>query len=101
VDTLVYILIPNGDFSQDKTIVGSTVKSASTYVTSIAEDSKYELVGGNIFINSSYAYNMSSYVYDRYYKLYDYTDTKNSLLDLEWASTYLKGATYVKFGATV
>lgn len=100
-NTLVYILVPNGDFSQNKTIIGSATKTASTYVTSIVDDSKYELIGGNIFIDDSYVYNMSSYVADRYYKLYDYTDTENSLLDLEWANTYIKNATYIKFGATI
>lgn len=101
VDTLVYILVPNGDFSKDKTIIGSTVKSGSNYVTTLEDAAKYNLIGENVFTNADYAFNMSSYVSERYYKLYDYTDTENSLINVDWVDTYIKNAGYVKFGATI
>lgn len=50
----VYVLIPEGDFSSDKTILGTTSKTKGgdeEYV--IPEKDKYEIIGSNIFTNAS------------------------------------------------
>ena len=43
----VYILIPNGDMSKEKTILGSTKKLGTDFITLKTIDNSYSIVGSN------------------------------------------------------
>ena len=44
-NTTVYILVPNGDFNNDKTILGAAKKLGTDYIRIITEDDRFELLG--------------------------------------------------------
>lgn len=44
-NSTVYILIPNGDMSKDKTILGATKKLGTNYVTVFSNDDRYSIIG--------------------------------------------------------
>lgn len=48
VGSNVYILVPKGDMSQIKTILGTVEKLGINYVNPIAEENKYEETGNNV-----------------------------------------------------
>lgn len=46
-NTLVYVLVPGGDFKKDKTILGAVKKLGDDYITMLGDDA-YEIIGRNI-----------------------------------------------------
>ena len=46
-NTLVYVLVPGGDFKKDKTILGAVKKLGDDYITMLGDDA-YDIIGRNI-----------------------------------------------------
>lgn len=46
--TSVYVLVPNGDMTKDKTILGATKKLGTDYINNFNENDLYEQVGTNV-----------------------------------------------------
>lgn len=46
-NTLVYVLVPGGDFKKDKTILGAVKKLGNDYITMLGDDA-YDIIGRNI-----------------------------------------------------
>lgn len=100
--TPVYILIPNNDMAQTKTILGSVNKLGSDYINTIEEINKYDIIGNNIL-------SMENEVGICSYKnggdaliLYNKLDTLNSLVDIDItaAETYIKQSSYLVLGGS-
>lgn len=89
--TYVYILIPNGDMSKEKTILGSTKKLGTDFITLKTIDNSYSTVGSNI-VQTKQNYNLYSY-YPETKVIYDAIgDEKLNLVNINQtaAATYLK-----------
>ena len=51
--TIVFILIPNGDMSQTKTILGAVSQTGVDYVNAIANQQEYNIIGNNIILHNN------------------------------------------------
>ena len=73
----VYILVPKGDMSQLKTILGTVQKLGINYVNPIAEENKYEETGNNVVKTLSEGeFGLCSYKTEDAILLYDITPEK-------------------------
>ena len=96
----VFILVPGGDMSRDKTILGTTKKLGINYVTVAEGDQMYTPIGSNI-ISSSGSWDLCSYVTDTKI-LYSAEKGINQIsIDTAAAEEYLKGSNYIVAGGYV
>lgn len=97
---LVYILIPNSNFDNNKTILGSVTKMGSDYIDVTDEKDQYEIIGNNICQQ------------DKEFKLSTYETAVKVLYDVEAsidelglsefdAGEYLLSATYLMLTASI
>ena len=97
---LVYILIPNSNFDNNKTILGSVTKMGSDYIDVTDEKDQYEIIGNNICQQ------------DKEFKLSTYETAVKVLYDVEAsidelglsefdAGEYLSSATYLMLTASI
>lgn len=97
---LVYILIPNSNFDNNKTILGSVTKMGSDYIDVTDEKDQYEIIGNNICQQ------------DKEFKLSTYETAIKVLYDAETsidelglnefdAGEYLSSATYLMLTASI
>lgn len=102
--TSVYVLIPGNDMSQDKTILGTTKKLGSNYVTVTESDAQFEITGTNT-ISSSTTFTLSSYkegtqVIVLYSK--DYSEDENLIdLDTTAINEYFANSNYIICGGAI
>lgn len=97
----VYILVPNGDMSKDKTILGSTSKLGIDYVSTIENDAAYEINGNNCIITTD-SFELCSYTNSYTKILYhkDYLENQNSIkLDIPSVNEYIRNSTHIICGA--
>lgn len=80
--TSVYILVPNGDMTKDKTILGATKKLGTNYINNIENYELYEPVGTNIIQIKSGKQN--------YGQLCSYSTDTKMLYDID--SSYLNNS---------
>lgn len=69
----VYVLVPNGDFKQEKTILGTTQKLGIDFISLIQGEDGYQKIGINC-VNSDSVYYLDSNNRDYKYILYRYAD---------------------------
>lgn len=97
---LVYVLIPNSNFDNNKTILGSVTKMGSDYIDVADEKDQYEIIGNNICQQ------------DKEFKLSTYETAVKVLYDAEAsidelglsefdAGEYLSSATYLMLTASI
>ena len=97
---LVYVLIPNSNFDNNKTILGSVTKMGSDYIDVTDEKDQYEIIGNNICQQ------------DKEFKLSTYETAVKVLYDAEAsidelglsefdAGEYLSSATYLMLTASI
>ena len=99
----VYILIPNGDMSRDKTILGSTKKLGKDYATGAIGEDAFEIVGTNC-IDSHSSFELCSYETTLAQVIYDRTnsDEDNDLkINIKNLEEYIKESTSITLAATV
>ena len=98
VNSEVYILIPNGDFSKDKKIIGTVKALGTNYVSLIEGDEGYEYIGTNV-IDEHEKVLLCSYNENTSILLYD-ADAQTQLLNIDIAATeeYLKQSSHVIIG---
>lgn len=77
-NALVYILIPNGDFKQDKTILGTTQKLGIDYLSEVTGEDAYQQIGINCMDSSNRVYYLNSENANYNYVLYRYADKYDS-----------------------
>lgn len=58
---LVYILVPNSNFDNNKTILGSVTKMGSDYIDIADERDQYEIIGNSFCANKNGDFSLSSY----------------------------------------
>lgn len=75
----VYILVPKGDMSQLKTILGTVQKLGINYVNPIAEENKYEETGGNVISQNTNEFGLCSYKKKDTLLLYENGGTGNKI----------------------
>lgn len=106
VNSEVYVLIPSGDFSKEKKILGTVKSLGANYITSVEGDEGYEYIGTNVVSPHdeiglcSYRKESSANTQLDYQVLYD-ADSATSLLDIDITATeeYLKQSTHLIAGA--
>lgn len=59
--TLVYVLVPSGDMSKDKTILGAITKLGTDFVTDDLEINKYDIIGDNCIEDKGEIFGLKSY----------------------------------------
>lgn len=101
----VYVLIPNGDFSKDKKILGTVKSLGANYITSVEGDEGYEYIGTNV-ISSYNEIGLCSYKSEAgkqmdYKMLYDADSATEQPLQIDIAAVeeYLKQSTHLIAGA--
>lgn len=90
----VYILVPNGDMSQPKTIIGTVEKLGINYINTISEENQYYENGSNTL--SANQFELRSYQ-TKTIEIYNRNGEKN-LIDIneEETSFYLKNSSHLK-----
>ena len=90
----VYILVPNGDMSQPKTIIGTVEKLGINYINTISEENQYYENGSNTL--STNQFELCSYQ-TKTIEIYNRNKEKN-LIDIneEETSFYLKNSSHLK-----
>lgn len=102
-NTSVYVTVPGGDLSKDKTIVGATKRLGINYISTIEEDKKYADVGVNA-VTESASYGVSSWrPRDSAVKILYSKGSTNNLLTIDEKSLgiYLESAGYLTLGANI
>lgn len=97
---LVYILIPNSNFDNNKTILGSVTKMGSDYIDVTDEKDQYEIIGNNI-CQQDKEFKLSTYE-TAVKVLYDAEASVDELGLSEFdAGEYLSSATYLMLTASI
>lgn len=97
---LVYILIPNSNFDNNKTILGSVTKMGSDYIDVTDEKDQYEIIGNNI-CQQNKEFKLSTYE-TAVKVLYDAETSVDELGLSEFdAGEYLSSATYLMLTASI
>lgn len=97
---LVYILIPNSNFDNNKTILGSVTKMGSDYIDVTDEKDQYEIIGNNI-CQQNKEFKLSTYQ-TAVKVLYDVETSIDELGLSEFdAREYLSSATYLMLTASI
>ena len=99
--TLVYVLIPNNDMSQRKTIIDTVNNLGEDYVDVVESSDRYKVIGNNILISTeenqlcSYTPNGEEII------LYDKNNEEHAIIDVNKiaAVAYLEQANYLTIGA--
>lgn len=79
----VYILVPKGDMSQNKIILGTVQKLGINYVNPISEENKYEETGNNVVNSPSDQFGLCSYkVNGDKIVLYDEDNSDDNIIDI-------------------
>ena len=101
-NTLVYVLIPSGDMSKDKTILGAVAKLGTNFISNQEEINKYEIVGNNCITNGNQEFGLQSYYPEKLVKvLYDKNSEENILnINEEVLAQYIKEANNIICTAT-
>lgn len=97
---LVYILIPNSNFDNNKTILGSVTKMGSDYIDVTDEKDQYEIIGNNI-CQQNKEFKLSTYE-TAVKVLYDAETSVDEFGLSEFdAGEYLSSATYLMLTASI
>ena len=99
-NTNVYVLIPKGDMTQDKTIIGTTKQLGVNYVTITGEEEHYEVVGNSI-VSSSEVYGLCSYKTQTKILYSENIVDSNFYVDAEAATQYIKNSAALKVSFNV
>ena len=95
----VYILVPNGDMSKEKTIIGTTKKLGINYISQAVGDQAYNIVGNNTITSNDIFYlDTNNINYKRV--IYQNGSTSNITLDTEALVKYIKQSSSLIVGAT-
>lgn len=98
--TSVYILVPNGDMSKDKTILGAVDGYRVQGVTAITDADASEPVGYNC-VNGGQTFELCSYRPDTETILYDKNDSVDLIgLDTAALKNFLRDSSYLIAGAS-
>jgi len=97
----VYVLIPNNDWTRQKTILGSVDQLSDNYIASVETGKIFEAIGNNC-ITIQNEYNLCSYEDTVEKVLYEKDGEYNALeLDIQGLETYLKNAESIKLSAQI
>ena len=94
--TPVYILIPNGDMSQRKTILGSVKQLGINYINIPTQENKYSENGNNILTKQKSKYELCSYKTEKQVIFGGENNTDDISISLRAASTYIKQSSHLK-----
>ena len=95
----VYVLIPNNDSTREKTILGSTEKLGTNYVSIISNDILYIPIGSNA-VETNKGYDLSSYISEEK-EIYNInsSDSKNLIINNDILKKVLVDTAYIRLGA--
>ena len=101
-NSVVYVLIPNGDMSNEKTIVGNTRKLGINYVPTIEDEDIYEVTGNNC-ITENNSFELCSYKEKTTEVIYSSKDTSLNKINIDNVAVneYIKNSKTIKCGATI
>ena len=99
VNSEVYVLIPGGDFTKEKKIIGSVKNLGVGYGTEVDGDEGYNLVGTNV-IDFGGEIGLCSYKKEDVKVLYDKSAGSQLLnIDIDAVNEYFKNSTHIIAGA--
>lgn len=99
VNSEVYVLIPGGDFTKEKKIIGSVKNLGVGYGTEVDGDEGYNLVGTNV-IDFDGEVGLCSYKKEDIKVLYDRSAGSQLLnIDIDAVNEYFKNSTHIIAGA--
>lgn len=101
--SMVYVQIPQGDFSKQKTILGSTNRLGINYISQAIGDQAYDKIGINCIELSKQVYldtNNKDYIFTIYEAGDQSTDSIITINNLA-ISTYLKKSSSIILGASI
>lgn len=94
--TSVYILVPNGDMSQPKTIIGTVQKLGINYINTISEQNQYYENGNNTLINNIAQFELCSYQ-TQTIQIYNRNKKENKInINEEETAFYLQTSSHLK-----
>lgn len=94
--TSVYILVPNGDMSQPKTIIGTVQKLGINYINTISEQNQYYENGNNTLINNITQFELCSYQ-TQTIQIYNRNKKENKVnINEEETAFYLQTSSHLK-----
>ena len=98
----VYILVPDNDFSRDKTILGAVSRLGKDYAVAAEGEEAFEIIGSNC-VESKNEYNLCSYKTLNEYIIYDRNSnsTDNLRLNLKSVNEYIKTSSSIILAATI
>lgn len=99
-NTEIYLLIPEGDFSKRKKILGTVDALGADYINEVEKYEKYEDIGINV-INTKEEIGLCSYDPDSELVLYQYGDNENNKLSVDNKSLkeYILQGSFLSIGA--
>ena len=99
-NTDVYILVPNNDFSKDKTILGTTKKLGTNYITTVTGEDSYNQIGVSC-ITSSNIFGLCSYYPGKFIKtIYNKNNQDNDVfINKQDIDEYIKNTSLLKISA--
>ena len=94
--TSVYILVPNGDMSQPKTIIGTVQKLGINYINTISEQNQYYENGNNTLVNNITQFELCSYQ-TQTIQIYNRNKKENKVnINEEETAFYLQTSSHLK-----
>ena len=100
----VYILVPNGDMSKEKTILGTTKKLGINYISQAQGDEAYNIIGNNcIKIDTNNIYYLDTNNKNYKYKIYEAKEdeSENSFFDTTALEQYIRESSSVIVGGMI
>lgn len=99
-NTDVYILVPNNDFSKEKTILGTTKKLGTNYITTVTGEDSYNQIGVSC-ITSSNIFGLCSYYPGKFIKtIYNKNNQDNDVfINKQDIDEYIKNTSLLKISA--
>lgn len=99
----VYILIPNGDMSKEKTIIGSVNRIGTNYISVLETDELYNIQGKNLIKNGDVGWELCSYrtATKILYNKNNTVQQNQILIDNEAAPIYFKESDLLVIKATI
>lgn len=97
--TYVYILVPNGDMSKEKTILGTTKKLGINYISQAVGDQAYSIIGNNV-ITSDNKFYLNTKNINYKCTIYQNGSVSDVVLDTDALARYIKQSSSLIVGAT-
>lgn len=99
--SLVDIVVPNNDFSQDKIIRGTVTKLGINYISTAPEENYYDLIGVNCVTTQNNVYYLNTNIADYKYKIYQYSVNSENISFISTLEDYIRQSSSLLIAAKI